>query len=807
MKKSVSILWRLFFVGFAAIILIILLANFGLLGEMPSIDELQNPSASVSSQVYADDGTQMGKYYLQDRVNVKYSDLSKHAVQALVATEDERFYDHSGIDPRSLARSVFSLGTKGGGSTITMQTAKNLFTGTISSNPFLRIIQKIKECIIAIKLEKNFTKEEIITLYLNTVAFSDNVYGIRNASKTFFSKEPDRINLEEAATLIGMVNAPSLYNPRTNPKQSLDRRNFVLGQMVRNNYLSSGDAAALQAKMIELSYKKLDENAGFAPYFRMILGEQLKKWCKEHKKQDGKNYNLYKDGLKIYTTINPRMQLYAEEAVSKHISYMQKILNSQGNIKSGSVWKEHENVLLAAMKQSDRWKNLKLEGKSDEEIKKSFYVKTKMKIFAWNNNHQKDTVLTPYDSIKYCRQMLQSGFMAMDPLTGQVKAWVGGINFKTFKYDHVNINTKRQVGSTIKPLLYGLAIEEAGFTPNTVVVDQQQSFGGFGLVPATAKTCTGRSMPMSQALAFSRNCATAYIMKQIGSEGNDGPKRFVEFLKNCSVKAKIDPYPSIALGSSEISLFEMMQAYSIFPGRGFSVEPLYITRIEDKNGNLLQSYAPQRKEVISDVTAYSVITMMQGVLKFGTGKSIWNYGVKGEVAGKTGTTNDNSDAWFMGYTPQLLCGVWTGCDDRFIRFNSTAVGQGAYAALPIWGYFYSKVAADKKLPYGDTTQFAKPDISKDDPNYDWTNNIHIDLGAQGQDIGNGEESDYGDGTIEPIPDIQPDENISPESDTTILEKGNQPLDKDKKLPIKPDGDKPQPKAIMPKKGGGGKPAQ
>ncbi len=804
MKKSVKILWRIFFVGLAILILIVTLANFGMLGEMPSIEELQNPSASVSSQVYADDGTLMGKYYLQDRINVKYSDISKHVVEALIATEDERFYDHSGIDPRSLARSIFSLGTKGGGSTITMQTAKNLFTDDVSRNPFVRIIQKIKECIIAIKLEKNFTKEEIITLYLNTVAFSDNVYGIRNASKTFFSKEPDRLKLEEAATLVGMVNAPSIYNPRTYPKQAQDRRNFVLGQMVRNNYLSAAEADVLQSKLIVLTYKKLDENAGFAPYFRMVLGEELKKWCKAHTKQDGENYNLYKDGLKIYTTINPRMQLYAEEAVAKHISYMQKILNAQGNIKSGSVWKEHENVLQAAMKQSDRWKNMEKDGFSDAEIKKSFYEKTKMKVFAWNNDHQKDTTLTPYDSIKYCRQMLQSGFMAMDPITGQVKAWVGGINFKTFKYDHVNINTKRQVGSTIKPLLYSLAVEDAGFTPNTVVVDQQQRFGGFGLVPNTGKTCTGRSMPMSQALAFSRNCATAYIMKQIGEEGNDGPKKFVDFLKNCNVKTKIDPYPSIALGSSEISLFEMMQAYSMFPGMGFNAEPIYITRIEDKNGNVLQSYAPKRKEVISELTAYSVVSMMQGVLKFGTGKRIWSYGVKGEVAGKTGTTNDNSDAWFMGYTPQLLCGVWTGCDDRFIRFSSTAVGQGAYAALPIWGYFYSKVEGDKNLPYGDSAHFAKPDIDKDDPNYDWTNSIHLSLGAQGQDIGNGEESDYGDGTDQPIPDVKPDEDIAPESDTSLLKKDKQSGGgTDKSLtPVKPDGDKPQPKAVMPKKGGG-----
>ena len=789
MKKSVKILWRLFFLGFASFVVLVLLANFGIFGSMPSIEELQNPSASQSSQVYADDGTLMGKYYLQDRVNSNYKDISKYVINALVATEDKRFYDHSGIDPRSLARAVFALGSQGGASTITMQTAKNLFTDDPSNNIIVRIIQKLKESIIAIKLEKNFTKDEIITVYLNTVAFSDNVFGIRNAAKTFFQKEPDRLNIEEAAILVGMVNAPSLYNPRTYPKRALNRRNLVLDRMAESNFISAADAAGIKNKTIQLNYKKLDETSGLAPYFRMILGEELKKWCKEHTKSDGEPYNLYKDGLKIYTTVSPRMQLYAEEAVAKHMAYMQKILNAQQNIKDGSVWKGYENVLDAAMKQTDRWKNMKKDGASEDDIKKTFFVKTRMKVFAWNNNRSKDTTMTPYDSIKYHRQMLQAGFMAMDPLSGEVKAWVGGIDFKTFKYDHVNINTKRQVGSTIKPLLYSLAIEDAGFTPNTMVEDVQQNFKGYGLVPATAKTCTGRTMPMSEALALSRNCATAYIMKQLGTNGNDGAVRFVDFLKNCDVKAKVDPYPSIALGAAEISLFEMMQAYSMFPGRGFNVKPMYITRIEDKNGNVLQTFIPQRKEVISDVTAYSVINMMQGVLQFGTGKSIWRYGVTGEVAGKTGTTNDNSDAWFMGYTPQLLCGVWAGCDDRFIRFSSTAVGQGATAALPVWGYFYSKTAADKNLAIDAGTAFVKPEVMQNDISYDWINNVPTELGAEGDDVGNGNSSDYGD---EALPNIKP-EDIAPESELPAADTTK----KNKQAPDK--NALQQPKALMPKK--------
>ncbi|HRH60102.1 MAG TPA: transglycosylase domain-containing protein, partial [Chitinophagaceae bacterium] len=344
MKKSVKILWYVFFSGFGLFALLVLMANFGLLGAMPSIEELQNPSASLASQVYADDGTLMGKYYLEDRVNVNYKDISQYAVKALVATEDKRFYEHSGIDFRSLARAFFYLGSEGGASTITMQTAKNLFTDEPSNNIFLRLSQKLKESIISIKLERNFTKEEIITLYLNTVPFSDNLYGIRNASKTFFQKEPDRLNVGEAAVLIGMVNAPTLYNPRTNPKRAIDRRNLVLDRMVEDNSLKQSEADAIKKTAIQLNYKKLDETAGLAPYFRMVLGEELKAWCKQHKKSDGDNYNLYKDGLKIYTTINPRMQLYAEEAVAKHISYMQKILNSQSNIKKGTVWDNYENV-------------------------------------------------------------------------------------------------------------------------------------------------------------------------------------------------------------------------------------------------------------------------------------------------------------------------------------------------------------------------------------------------------------------------------------------------------------------------------
>ena len=811
MSKPVRVFWRIFFWSMGGLGLFLLMINFGWLGSMPSIDDIENPTASLASQVYAQDGTLMGKFYLEDRINVQYKDISKHVVNALVATEDERFYDHKGIDPRSLGRALFFLGSEGGASTITMQTAKNLFTNNWStSNILLRMIQKIKESLIAIKLERNFTKEEIITLYLNTVAFGDNVFGIRNAAKTFFQKEPDRLNVQESAVLIGMLKGSTLYNPRRNPKLALDRRNTVLNQMVRNNYLPEAEAAKLKLTPIELNYKKLDESAGLGPYFRMILGEELKKWCKENTKQNGDNYNLYRDGLKIYTTINPRMQQYAEEAVGKHMNYLQKIFNTQANIKDGSIWKGYENVLQNSMKQSDRWRNLQNEGLDEEEIKKTFSEKVNMRIFTWNDSREKDTLMTPYDSIKYHRQMLQAGFMVMDPLTGEVKAWVGGIGFKSFKYDHVNINTKRQVGSTMKPLLYSLAIEEAGFTPNTTVYDQQQSFGSYGLVPATGKSCTGQSMPMAAALAQSRNCASAYILKQLDTEGNNSAKRLVEFLKRSDISAKIDPYPSIALGACEISLYEMMQSYSMFPGKGFNVKPMYITRIEDRNGNVLATFTPKRKEIISEVTAYSVAKMMEGVMRAGTGRGMWSYVPDMAIAGKTGTTNENSDGWFIGYTPQLIAGGWVGADDRFIHFNKeSAWGQGGRAVLPIWGYFFGKAAADANCGIDTKLTFSKPDMVENEIMLDYLNNTPPVLGAESEDLGTGTEGDYA------VPlDIKA-EDIAPESQKATDTKpvtDPKPTDPKKQTPPPPaivpkPQDKPQdkpgdkPKAVLPKKGG------
>ena len=682
----------------------------------------------------------MGKYYRErgNRSNVEYKDISIHAIHALVATEDERFYNHSGIDGKSLARAVIFLGSEGGASTITQQLAKNMLDQG-SKNLVARGIEKMKEWIIAVKLERNFTKEEILALYLNTVPFGDNTYGIRNASRTFFQKEPDMLTVDESAVLIGMLKGTYLYNPRVNERAAFDRRNTVINQMVKNNYISEAEAAKIKSKPIDLTkYKKLDENNGLAPYFRDVLREDLKRWCKTHYKQDGKPYDLYADGLKIYTTINPRMQLYAEEAIAKSLPVLQKALNQQGNIKKKTVWKGHENVLESAMKNSDRWSKLKDEGLSEEDIRKSFTQPVKMKVFAWNERREKDTVMTPMDSIKYHRLMLQTAFMAMDPISGHVKAWIGGIDFKNYKFDHANINTKRQVGSSIKPFLYAEAIEEIGYTPQTPVENLAQHFPGSGMVPAKG-ICKGNGamVSMASALTYSLNCASAYIIKQVG------PERFAEFLKQINIPTKVEPYPSIALGSCDLSLFEMLWGYTIFPSGGFSTKPVYMTRIEDKNGNVLERFDSNPKEVINEVTAYTMTKMLQGPVDFGTAKGLRaNLGVA-EMGGKTGTTNDNADAWFFGFTPQLLAGVWVGCDDRFIRLES-ALGFGGTAARPIWEYFFKKVLGDKTLGLDKQAMFVQPESMKSDMMYDYMNIIDATAppGAEGADVGNGGADQY-----------------------------------------------------------------
>ncbi len=767
MRKANPIFWKIFFGGLAAFILLLILINFGVFGPLPSLKELENPSIMLASEVYADDGTSMGKYYKDksNRSNVEYHDISKNAVNALLSTEDKRFYDHSGIDGMGVLRAVVKLGRDGGGSTITQQLAKYML-GQGSHNMARRGIEKLKEWITAVRLERNFTKEEIIALYLNAVPFGDNVYGIRNASRTFFSKEPEQLSVDEAAMLIGMLSGNTLYNPRKNPKAAIERRNTVINRMVESNFITEAEGRTYKLKPIDLTnYRKQDENNGLAPYFRDVIRDELKKWCKDHKNPaTNKPYDLYEDGLQIYTTINPRMQLYAEEAVAKHVPSLQKVLNAQNSIRKGQVWKEHQNILESLIRNTERWRNMEDDGIPAAEIRKSFDQPIQMKVFAWNSRRENDTVMSPLDSIKYNHQMMQTAFMAMDPMSGAVKAWIGGIDFKTYKFDHANINTKRQVGSSIKPFLYADAIEDAGFTPETMVENQAQYFDGFGLVPASGKCeAYGAQVSMATALAHSLNCASASIMKQVT------PKHFVDFLHNINIKSKMEAYPSIALGAIEISLYEMMWGYTMFPSGGFSTKPYYISRIEDKNGNVLDRFDTERKEVISQNTAYTMCRMMQGTVDIGTAAGMRDRLGLAEMGGKTGTTQNNTDAWFMGYTPQLLAGVWIGCDDNFIRLD-TKLGEGGRSARPIWEYFFAKTAADKDLGLNRKARFVQPENMKSDMMYDYMNIIDQtpSPGAEGDNQGNGNASQYLDTSS---PHVPVDSKLSPD-EQRILDEAN-----------------------------------
>jgi penicillin-binding protein 1A len=731
MSKTVRTIWRIFFAAWGLFLLFILALNLGVFGKLPSLQELENPSMLSSSEIYAADGSLMGKYFLKDRINVQYADISQNVVKALIATEDERFYEHSGIDVRSLFRAIAYLGKEGGASTITQQLAKNLLFGEGSKNIVQRVIQKFKEWVVAIKLERNFTKEEIIALYLNMVTYGDEIYGIRNAARTYFQKEPDRLAVEEAAVLVGLLKGSTKYNPRRNPKASLDRRNTVIDQMVRNNYLSDAEAGRLKVKPIQLKYRKLDENAGIAPYFREVLREEVKKWCRENKNpKTGNPYDIYKDGLKIFTTIDPRMQEYAEIAVYRHMQNIQKVFSNQGNIKTGSVWKTREGkaVLDAAIKQSDRWRFALEEGIPEDEILKSFDVKVPMKVFAWNAKRERDTVMTPLDSIKYHKQIMQTGFLSVDPSTGQVKAWVGGSSFRHFKYDHVNVNTKRQVGSTFKPLLYSTAVMN-GYRPETPIPG--------GPIAMGEKTIVGSGGPMAICLAYSKNPAAVYLIKQVGIQ------RTIEFCKQSGISSKIPAYPSIALGAADISLFEMIQAYTTFPGRGFNVKPYFISRIEDRNGSILATFRSESKEIMSEGDAYIMTKMMQGVVNFGTARAIrGSFGLDAEMAGKTGTTNDNADGWFIGFTPQLLSGVWVGCDDPFLRLLYTT--GGAQMAMPAWAYYHQQVLKDNKLGFDPKAKFIIPETLDNEAVYDYQmlTNGEQPPPAEGVDAGSGSSDDY-----------------------------------------------------------------
>ena len=731
MKKSVKILWQVFFGGILLLILIFAGANWGLLGKMPSLKELENPEADLASEVYTADGKLMGKYYAENRSEVKYNEISPNIIHALVATEDQYFYDHSGIDAKAVARAVLKFGTDGGGSPITQQLAK-MMLGQGKGNIFKRGFQKIKEWVIAVKLERNFTKEEIITLYLNRAPWGNN-YGIRNASRIYFQKEPLDLKIEEAAVLVGMLKG-FIYEPIRHPGAALNRRNTVIERMVecKEHYLTSAEAIKYKAKPLITNYKKVDDNLGIAPYFRFAVADKMKDWCKNHKNpKTGENYDLYRDGLKIYTTINSKMQQFAEESVQQQMPVIQKKLNYSLKAYGDKMWKDHENVIEAAMKSSERWRNLKEEELKDADIKKTFLVKIKMKVFAWNAKRELDTIMTPRDSIKYHRQLLQTSFVAMDPKTGEVKCWVGGTDFKWFKFDHVTAS--RQVGSTIKPLIYALAVQDAGYTPSTIINGGMVQYG------KEMRTFTGGGGTLANCLAFSKNTASVRLTNLLGVS------RVIEFAKSAGITATLPPYISLSLGAAEIPLLQMLQAYTMFPNKGFNTEPILINRLEDKNGNVLEDFSTgSSKQIMSEQDAFTMVKLMEGVVEIGTGRSLNNYDIPVQKAGKTGTTNGNTDGWFMGYTPELLAGTWVGCDDPFIRIYSGTSG-GNEMALPKWGYFMKKVYDDKSLGYGKIKNFEEPAQMSKDPIYadqNFKDIINQGDSSNYQDQGNGGAGDF-----------------------------------------------------------------
>jgi penicillin-binding protein 1A len=707
-KRSIIILWRSFVIMLVLIAVLIFAIDKGMMGYMPKMIELENPQSALSSDVFAGDGvTILGRYYVQDRSNCKFSDISPNIIQALLATEDIRFFDHSGIDPIATVAIPFYvlMQKRRGSSTITQQLAKNLFPRDNESAftlPFL----KLKEWVLAVKLERNLTKNEILSLYLNTVPFGDNVYGIRNASLTFFNKTPDKVTIDQAAVLIGMLKGNTIYNPRSHPKRARERRNTVLEQMEKAGFVSVEQADSLQEGETPLDYHKIDYHDGIAPYFRQVLESQVRSILKDYKKPDGSQYDLYRDGLRIFTSIDVKMQRYAEEAMQEHLTELQKQFMAQSGYQDATIWtKANSNVksiLKASIKASDRYQNYIEAGLTEKQAIEAMGRPVKTKVFAWNKGHIKDTIISPLDSIRYMKTFLQAGFMAMDPFTGEVKAWVGGIDHNFFQYDHVNQNTKRQVGSTIKPILYSFAVDN-GFSPCGIVSTAPQSFPTMP-EPYDAGGKEKGDVPMKYALALSLNNAALYILKQVGIDG------FIDYARRCGIKSKMERFPSVALGVSDISLFEMMGAYSMFPNRGINTQPYFMMRIEDKNGVVIKNFAPIQKEVINPSTAFKMVKMMKGVVDMGTGGRLrYRYGITSEVAGKTGTTNNQADAWFIGYSPQLLAGAWVGCDDREFRFRSEALGQGAAAALPIWAYFFKRVYADRTLKIDPKASFRAPE--------------------------------------------------------------------------------------------------
>jgi len=726
-KKYIKRFWIIVLGGFTSILLVFLFASWGIFGELPTFEELENPEKNLATEVISSDGVTLGKYAFKNRTPVGFSDLPENLVNALIATEDERFYEHSGIDFRGLARAIVKLGKGGGASTITQQLAKNLFNKGGSSSTLKRLTQKVKEWIVATKLERQYTKNEIVAMYLNTQGFLFNAIGIRSASRIYFGKEPKNLDIQESAILVAMLKNPRQFNPNReiSKGKSLVRRNVVFAQMAKNEFITQKEKDSLQQLPLKINFTPESHNDGLATYFREYLRGYLKKWTKNNPKPNGELYNINRDGLKIFVTIDSRMQQYAQEAVQEHISNLQKyFFKEQQKNETAPFYDLEEEQIDAiykrARKRSERYRRMKKNGYSDQQIDSAFNASTDMRVFSWNDQREVDTIMSPNDSIKYYKTILRSGLLSIEPQTGHIKAWVGGINHKYFKYDHVD-QGKRQVGSTFKPFVYATAINQLRLSPCEKFPNTPYTIpkGRFGIpeawTPRNSGEKYGGEITLKSALAKSINVISARLIDMVT------PLNVVRLAKSAGIESRIPKSPSIALGSVELSLMEMTGAYATFANKGMRVEPNMLLRIEDKNGTVLADFTPKTNEVLSEESAYVVLELLKGVTTAGSGVRLrtsehyykdiitgFPYEFTNPIAGKTGTTQNHTDGWFMGVVPNLATGVWTGGEDRAVHFENIAEGQGATMSLPTWALFMKKVYADTSLNISQE-DFEKPE--------------------------------------------------------------------------------------------------
>ena len=726
-RKFIKWFWILFVLGIVSVLSIFLLASWGAFGEMPTFERLESPQTNLATEIISSDGITLGKFYLDDnRTPVPYDSLPQNLVEALVATEDARYYEHSGIDARGTLRAVFFLGKRGGASTISQQLSKLLFTERASASTLDRILQKAKEWVIATRLERQYTKEEIVAMYMNEYDFGNNADGIRSAARIYFGKEPAQLKTEESAVLVGMLKNSSLYNPIRREELVLSRRNTVIGQMAKYEYINEVERDSLQALKMDINFSPESHREGLATYFRMYLQRFLNRWIDDNPKPalegERDRWNIYLDGLKVYTTIDSRMQKNAEDATLEHMKRLQAEFFHQNTPDRNNTApflelnsEEINRIMEKAIKTSARWRKMKAKGIAEAEIRNSFTKATEMTVFDWNSETQeKDTIMTPLDSIRYYKTFLRASLMSMEPQTGHVKAWVGGLNYKHFQFDHV-IQGARQAGSTFKPFVYAAAIDQLRYSPCDSLPDSQYCIEANkhgNLEPWCPKNAdgkySGKNFTLKHALANSVNTVTAQLIDRVG------PKAVVSIVKNLGLTREILEVPSIALGTEDFNVYEMVGAYGTFVNQGVYVKPVTVTRIEDKNGTVLYEYVPETKDVLSKDVAYAMVNLMEGVTQGGSGTRLrhayrknttvykeiitgYPYEFTNPIAGKTGTTQNQSDGWFMGMVPNLVTGVWVGGDDRSIHFRTIDYGQGASMALPIWGLYMKKNYANEDL--------------------------------------------------------------------------------------------------------------